>query len=84
MARQLAQEPRVRFANTLKGKKLVNPHKEKTAATILLVEHHPLFLKLIKGILEGAHFRVLPASNPKEAMRVEAGFEGTIDHCLVR
>lgn len=82
MAPQLARQPSVRFAHALNGDKRVSSHKRKAAATILLVEHHPLFLKLITGILVGAGFRVLPASNPKEAMRVEAGFEGAIDLLL--
>jgi DNA-binding response OmpR family regulator len=68
-------------AHALKGRKLVSSNKKKPE-TILLVEHHPLFLKLIKGILEGAKFRVLTASDPKEAKRVEAGFAGTIDLLL--
>jgi DNA-binding response OmpR family regulator len=40
------------------------------------------FLSLSKDILEDAQFTVLPASNPKEAMRIEAGFAGTIDLVL--
>jgi DNA-binding response OmpR family regulator len=83
MARQLTREPRVRHADALKSKKLANSHQKKTAApTILLVEHHPVFLKLIKGILEDAKFKVLSAGSPKEAKRVEAGFKGTIDLLL--
>jgi two-component system cell cycle sensor histidine kinase/response regulator CckA len=79
MAQQLTQALTVRPAGTLKGKKLANSHEEKTAATILVVEHHPVFLTLIKGILEGARYTVLPARSPKEAMQIEAGFAGTID-----
>jgi len=82
MASQLAQEPGVR-SHPPRGKRLANSHKEKkTAGTILLVEHHRLFLKLIKGILEKANFEVLPASNPKEAKQIEAEFQGTIDLLL--
>jgi DNA-binding response OmpR family regulator len=82
MAQQLANEPRVRSAHALRGKTLVASHKHKAAPTILLVEHHPLFLELIKGILEGERFRVLPARNPNAAMKIEAGFAGTIDLLL--
>jgi DNA-binding response OmpR family regulator len=82
MQQQLAPEPRVHPIAALKPKKLAHPHNGKPAGTILLVEHHPLFLKLIRGILEAAHFTVLSASNPKEAKRVEAGFAGTIDVLL--
>ena len=81
MAQQLAQEARVRSAGTLKGTQRVHSHRHKIS-TILVVEHHPLFLKLIKEILEAARFRVLTASSPKEAMRIEAGFSGTIDLLL--
>ena len=81
MAPQVAQQHMVR-AVALKNKKLANSHEQKAAATILVVEHHPLFLKLIKEILEGAQFRVLPASNPKEAKQIEAEFQGTIDLLL--
>jgi hypothetical protein len=64
MTLRLATETKVRHADVLDGKKLLNSHQKKTA-TILLVEHHPVFLKLIKKILEAAQFRVLLASNPK-------------------
>lgn len=80
MAQQLAREPRVRSADALK--RFVSPRKGKTTATILLVEHHPLFLDLIKGILEAAKFKVLPAADPKAAKRIEAGYAGTIDLLL--
>jgi two-component system cell cycle sensor histidine kinase/response regulator CckA len=81
MAQQLAYEPRVRYAGGLGDESIVRTHK-KRPSTILLVEHHPFFLDLITGILEGAKFKVLAASNPKEAKRIEAGFEGTIDLLL--
>jgi DNA-binding NtrC family response regulator len=73
---------RVRSVAALKRKKLANPHTKKALATILLVEHHPVFLKLIKGILERAKFTVLSASTPKEAKRTEARFAGNIDLLL--
>jgi DNA-binding response OmpR family regulator len=82
MAQQLAQKSGVRSVHELKGKRLVNSRKKRTAPTILLVEHHPLFLKLITKILEDAQFTVLPASKPREAMRIEAAFVGTIDLLL--
>src|ERR1700691_4753803 len=82
MVPQVVREQIVRSAGARKGKQLVKSHKQKTAATILLVENHPLFLKIIKEVLEDAQFRVLPVSNPKEAMRIEAGFAGTIDLVL--
>jgi DNA-binding response OmpR family regulator len=82
MAQQLAHESSVRSADALRGRTLTSLHEKKIPATILLVEHHPLFLKLIKGILEGAQFKVLSASNPKEAKRLEAGYKGTIDLLL--
>jgi len=49
-----------------------------TPQTILLVEDHPLLLKLVKGILEDARFTVLAASSAKKAMRIEAEFSGNI------
>ena len=55
---------------------------KKTPQTILVVEDHPLLLKLVKKILEDAHFTVLSASSAKKAMRLEAGFSGTIDLLL--
>jgi len=82
MERQLTPDRRVQSIDALKGRRLADAKKAKVAPTILLVEHHPLFLKLIKGILEDAQFSVLPARNPKEAMQVEAGFDGTIDLLL--
>ena len=50
--------------------------------TILLVEDHTALLKLIKQILEDANFTVIPASNAKQAMQLEAEFPGTIDLLL--
>jgi DNA-binding NtrC family response regulator len=50
--------------------------------TILLVEDHPVLRKLIKQILENAHFTVVAASNLKQAVRLEAEFPGTIDLLL--
>jgi two-component system cell cycle sensor histidine kinase/response regulator CckA len=50
--------------------------------TILVVEDHPLLLKLVKGILEDARFTVLAASSAKKAIRIEAEFPGTIDLLL--
>jgi DNA-binding response OmpR family regulator len=81
MAPQLAHQPGTRSTHALNGRGLLSSRK-KTAATILLVEHHPLFLKLIKGILEDAQFTVLAAKNPKEAKQVEASFKGKIDLLL--
>ena len=76
MATHLAQMPKVRPLDAPKSKKLL---KVKTAATILVVEDHPVFLRLITGILEAAQYTVLAASSPKEAMQVEARFTSTID-----
>ena len=50
--------------------------------TILLVESHPVLLKLVKRALESCDFIVLPARSAKQAMQVEAGFPGTIDLLL--
>jgi len=50
--------------------------------TIFLVEDHPVLLKLVKQILEDAHFTVIPANSAKEAIRLEAEFPGTIDLLL--
>ena len=50
--------------------------------TILLVEDHPVLRKLVKQILEHAHFTVVVASNLKQAVRLEAEFPGTIDLLL--
>src|ERR1700689_1610302 len=50
--------------------------------TILIVEDHPILLKLVKGILEKARFTVLAASSAKKAIRIEAEFPGTIDLLL--
>jgi DNA-binding response OmpR family regulator len=49
---------------------------------ILLVEDHLVLLELIKHILGNAGFTVIPASNAKEAMLLEAGHPGTIDLLL--
>jgi two-component system cell cycle sensor histidine kinase/response regulator CckA len=53
-----------------------------TLDTILLVEDHSALLKLVKQILEDAKFMVIPASNAKQAIRLEAEFPGTIDLLL--
>lgn len=50
--------------------------------TILLVEDHSVLLKLVKQILEAAHFTVMPAASAREAIRLEAEFPGTIDLLL--
>jgi DNA-binding NtrC family response regulator len=50
--------------------------------TILLVEDHSVLLKLIKQILEAAHFTVIPAASAREAIRRESEFPGTIDLLL--
>ena len=55
---------------------------KKTPQTILVAEDHPILLKLVKEILEDAHFTVLPANSAKKAMRIEAKFAGTIDLLL--
>ena len=53
-----------------------------TPQTILVVEDHQDLLKLVQKILEDADFTVLPANTPKEAIRIEAEFAGTIDLLL--
>ena len=53
-----------------------------TLETILLVEGHSVLLKLVKQILEDANFTVIPATNAKQAIRLEAEFPGTIDLLL--
>jgi two-component system, cell cycle sensor histidine kinase and response regulator CckA len=53
-----------------------------TSETILLVEDHTALLKLVKQILEDANFTVIPASNAKQAIQIEAEFPGTIDLLL--
>jgi len=50
--------------------------------TILIAANHPVFLKLIKGILEDAHYTVFAANSAKRALRFEAEFSGTIDLLL--
>ena len=82
MAHQSAPAPRVRSAAPRARKKPIAAIRNKPSATILLVEHHPLFLKIIKGILEEAHFRVLPARSPGEAKKIDAAFAGHIDLLL--
>ena len=82
MALQLAQQLRVRPAGTLKVKKVIRFQKVKTPPTILVVDDHPVFRRLIGGILEKAGFSVLSAGNPEEAMRIEAGFAAPIDLLL--
>jgi DNA-binding response OmpR family regulator len=47
--------------------------------TILIVEDHPLLLKLVAEILTHAHFKVLSASGPKEALGIVSTYKGTID-----
>jgi len=53
-----------------------------TLETILLVEGRSVLLKLVKQILEDANFTVIPATNAKQAIRLEAEFPGTIDLLL--
>ena len=53
-----------------------------TPQTVLVVEDHLLLLKLVKDILEDAHFTVLHANSAKQALQIEAEFEGTIDLLL--
>jgi DNA-binding NtrC family response regulator len=53
-----------------------------TLETILLVEDHPVLLRLVKQILEEARFAVIQASSAKEALQLEAEFPGTIDLLL--
>jgi two-component system cell cycle sensor histidine kinase/response regulator CckA len=60
----------------------VSQNGKATPETILVVEDHPLLLKLVKGILEDAHFTVLAANSAKKAIRIEAEFSGTIDLLL--
>jgi len=60
----------------------VSLNGKKTPQTILVAEDHPILLKLVKEILEDAHFTVLPANSAKKAMRIEAKFAGTIDLLL--
>jgi two-component system cell cycle sensor histidine kinase/response regulator CckA len=60
----------------------VSRNGKATPQTILVVEDHPLLLKLVKGILEEAHFMVLPANSAKKAIQIEAEFSGTIDLLL--
>jgi DNA-binding response OmpR family regulator len=60
----------------------VSVNGKATPQTILVVEDHPLLLKLVKEILEDAHFTVLAASSAKKAIRIEAEFSGTIDLLL--
>ena len=53
-----------------------------TLETIILVEDHSALLKVVKQILEDANFTVIPATNAKQAIRLEAEFPGTIDLLL--
>jgi two-component system, cell cycle sensor histidine kinase and response regulator CckA len=50
--------------------------------TILVVENDAAILKLVQVILADASFEVLVASSANDAIRVEAGFSGTI-HLLL-
>ena len=50
--------------------------------TILVVEDHSALLRLVKQILEDANFTVIPATTPKQAIRLEAEYPGTIDLLL--
>jgi len=62
---------------------MAQPHSfGETRETILLVEDHAALLKLVKQILEDADYSVIPAKNAKEALRLEAEFNGTIDLLL--
>ena len=54
----------------------------RTLETILLVEDHAALLKFVKHVLEDAGFTVIAAGSPKEALRLEAEFPGTIDLLL--
>src|SRR5262249_29471442 len=50
--------------------------------TILVVEDHSALLKFVKHVLEDAGYTVIAAASPKEALRLEAEFPGTIDLLL--
>ncbi len=50
--------------------------------TILLVEDDDAVRRLARAMLERTGYRVIPAGNPKEAMRLASGFEGPI-HLLL-
>jgi len=82
MAHQLAPALRVRPSRPPVRRKPLHSHRKKPAATILLVEHHPLFLKIIKAILEEANFRVLSAKSPRDAKKIDVEFTGSIDLLL--
>jgi len=60
----------------------VSLNGRKKPQNILVAADHPVFLKLIKGILEDAHYTVLAADSAKKALRIEAEFSGTIDLLL--
>ena len=64
------------------GHKAASPRLKKAPATILVVEDHPLLLKLVVEILEHVHYKVLAANSPKEALGIESTFKGTIDLLL--
>jgi CheY-like chemotaxis protein len=66
----------------LRKGEFVSPNGKKTPQTILVVEEHPLLLKLVKEILEDAHFTVLHANSAKKAIQIEAEFPGSIDLLL--
>ena len=66
----------------LRKGEFVSLNGKKTPQTILVVEEHPLLLKLVKEILEDAHFTVLHANSAKKAIQIEAEFPGSIDLLL--
>jgi DNA-binding NtrC family response regulator len=50
--------------------------------TVLLVEDHSGLRRIVRQILQDANFTVIPASNAKQAIRLEAEYPGTIDLLL--
>jgi two-component system, cell cycle sensor histidine kinase and response regulator CckA len=78
----VSQNGKLRHEGKMSQNGKVGQNGKKTPQTILVVEDHVLLLKLIKQILEDAHYTVLTASSAKKAIGLEAEFAGAIDLLL--
>jgi len=65
-----------------RGNRATGLKTKRAPLTILVVDDHPLLLKLVVEMLKSAHFTVLAANGPKEALEIETNFRGAIDLLL--
>jgi PAS domain S-box-containing protein len=74
--------PRVGSAKDLAGRRTkanLDPEKQQSNETILLLEDDPSMLEIISRFLEDEGYKVLPTGSAAEALRIAAEHEGFID-----